>query len=94
MTSKADKAVGLLRRFVQLAQPGKLPARREIGGRSPMAFGFLLIEYAPAQTSGDADNTVELVSLDELTPLAGDIGFILRGDTIAGRAMHAILIQK
>ncbi len=59
-----------------------------------MAFGFLFIQHATAQASGDADHAVEPVGLDELAPLSGDIEFILRGHNIARRAMHAILIQK
>jgi len=94
LTSEADKAVGLLGRFVQLTQSGKLPSRSEIGGRLPVASGLLLIQHTAAQAGCDTDNAIEAVSLDELAPLPGDIEFILRGHDIARRAVDAILVQE
>ena len=94
MTSEADEAVGVLAGFVQLPQTGQLPTRCKVRCRALVAFGFLFIQYATAQTRGDADHTVEPVEADELTPLLCDIQFVLGGHCVGRRAVYTILIKE
>src|SRR3990167_1337577 len=94
MASEADQAVTQLCRFVQLAQARKLPVLPQVGGTAVVTVGFFLVEYATAQGGSNAHHAIELLLADEVTPLAAQVQFILRGDHRLRGAVHAFLIEK
>lgn len=94
MTSEADQTVRLLAGFMQLSEAGQLPSRSEVGRRAQVALGFLLVQYTTTKASGDADHAIELMTMDELTPLLRDVQFVLRGHGVRRSAVYAVLVEE
>ncbi len=84
----------MLAGFMQLSEAGELPSRSKVRSRALVTFRFLFVQHATAQAGGDADDTIESVTTDELTPLLRDIQFVLRRHGIRRGAMHAVLIEE
>ncbi|MNT72779.1 hypothetical protein D3C72_2114120 [compost metagenome] len=77
IASKAQQAVGALRTFVQLAEPGQFPRGWQVYRRALIALGFFGVEHATAQGGGDTHDRIELMLADEGPPIGSDIQFIL-----------------
>lgn len=94
MTSEADEAIRLLRRFVQLSESRQLPASGKIRCRALVALRLAGIQYTTTQACGDADHAVQLVGADETAPFGRHVQFVLCRDDVRRRAVHAILIEE
>ncbi|MCY1458923.1 hypothetical protein D9M71_763500 [compost metagenome] len=79
---------------MQLAESGQLPGRLQVGRRTAVAGGFLVVQHTAAQGGGDADHAVQLVVADETCPGCGDVQLVLARHRVARSAVHAFLIEE